>query len=481
MLNANGLVLVVDQDETQARRIASHIQFLEYPVNIVTSEDKLSNGATSGLIAVFVRAAGDQSFLTSAVAKVEALWPGTAVFLVSEEQGDAEVPENLTKKIYGVLQEPVTYTEMLSALRAAEMATEVQKTPKGDMFNLFRSLIGDSEQIHRVRELIQQVAPTDASVLILGESGTGKEVVARNVHYFSKRRNKPFVPVNCGAIPPELLESELFGHEKGAFTGAISSRQGRFEIAEGGTLFLDEIGDMPLPMQVKLLRVLQEKSFERVGGTKSFKSDVRIIAATHQNLEHLVTEGKFRMDLYYRLDVFPINVPPLRERLADLHHLINEFITRMEREKRGSVRLSDGVIAALGKYQWPGNVRELANLIERLAILYPEGLVQWHDLPDKYRPNHDWITENIELPREPEKTVADIYSQHRLPKDGISLKDYLVDIEKDLMYQALEETNWVVARSAKLLGLQRTTMVEKVKKYNLVRDALGERNQVSEV
>ena len=200
--------------------------------------------------------------------------------------------------------------------------------------------VGNSERIQGVRDLVRQVAVTDANVLILGESGTGKEVVARNVHFHSQRRNGPFVPVNCGAIPGELLESELFGHEKGAFTGAISARQGRFEMAAGGTLFLDEIGDMPLSMQVKLLRVLQERTFERVGGNKTLKADVRIVAATHQNLEQLVAEGKFRTDLFYRLNVFPIEIPSLSERPEDLPLLVHEFIARMAAERRGTLKVN---------------------------------------------------------------------------------------------------------------------------------------------
>ena len=248
-----------------------------------------------------------------------------------------------------------------------------------------QQLIGVGPAIARINEMIDQVADTSASVLILGESGTGKEVIARNIHAQSSRKDAPFVPINCGAIPAELLESELFGHEKGAFTGAISSRQGRFELAEGGVIFLDEIGDMPLPMQVKLLRVLQERCYEKVGSNKSIKTDVRVIAATHRRLEDLIAEGKFREDLFYRLNVFPIDVPSLRERVEDVPVLIHEMITRIERENRGSVRLSKRATAMLQQYAWPGNVRELGNLIERLAILYPHGVVDSKDLPPKYQ------------------------------------------------------------------------------------------------
>ena len=276
----------------------------------------------------------------------------------------------------------------MNLLHKAQVFTEAQSTSRQQRrpVELFRSLSGNSRPIRRVNKMIQQVADSDATVLILGESGTGKEVVARKLHYHSPRRGKPFVPVNCGAIPGELLESELFGHEKGAFTGAISSRQGRFEMAEGGTLFLDEIGDMSMPMQVKILRVLQERTFERVGSNKTLEANVRIVAATHRDLEQAIAENRFREDLFYRLNVFPIEMPPLRKRREDIPVLISDLITRMEKEKRGSVRLTPTAVTALSQYSWPGNVRELANLVERLAILHPFGLVEVEDLPDKFQP-----------------------------------------------------------------------------------------------
>lgn len=329
-------------------------------------------------------------------------------------------------------------------------------------------LIGNSSAIERINLMIDQASDTNASVLILGDSGTGKEVIARNIHAQSSRSKKPFIPINCGAIPAELLESELFGHEKGAFTGAISSRQGRFELAEGGVIFLDEIGDMPLSMQVKLLRVLQERCYEKVGSNKSIKTDVRVIAATHRRLEELIAEGKFREDLFYRLNVFPIEVPPLRERRSDIPLLIHEMISRIERENRGSVRLSKKAITMLQQYDWPGNVRELANLIERLAILYPHGVVDSKDLPEKYQ-TPGAIMPDVE-------TAATDSSQSRantelreLPSDGIDMKKYLTDIEIALIEQALSKTNNVVARAATMLNMRRTTLVEKMRKYEIER------------
>ncbi|WP_252345752.1 sigma 54-interacting transcriptional regulator, partial [Shewanella indica] len=223
-------------------------------------------------------------------------------------------------------------TELLHFCQVFGQVKRPQVPTSANQTKLFRSLVGRSEGIANVRHLINQVAGSDATVLVLGPSGTGKEVVARNIHYLSERRDGPFIPVNCGAIPPELLESELFGHEKGSFTGAISSRKGRFELAEGGTLFLDEIGDMPLQMQVKLLRVLQERVFERVGGNKAINADVRVVAATHRNLETMIEEGEFREDLFYRLNVFPIEMPPLSERRDDIPLLLQELVSRVFNE-----------------------------------------------------------------------------------------------------------------------------------------------------
>jgi sigma-54 specific flagellar transcriptional regulator A len=344
--------------------------------------------------------------------------------------------------------------------------------------------------------MMGQVANTEVSVLITCESGTGKEVVARNLHLNSARADKPFVPINCGAIPRELLESELFGHEKGAFTGAISSRAGRFELADGGTLFLDEIGDMPLSMQVKLLRVLQERSFERVGGIKTIQTDVRILAATHKDLEKMIDDGEFRQDLFYRINVFPIEMPSLRERATDVPLLLNELITAMEAEGRGSVRFNSGAIASLCRHNWPGNVRELANLVERMAILYPHGIVGLEDLPKKFlhlsdqEINQASISESslsgnssataqgivpIQGLSSPESSPSGSGSPvflapdggSLLPLHGLDLKEYLANLEKDLIEQALNDSGGVVARAADRLHIRRTTLVEKMRKYQL--------------
>ena len=311
--------------------------------------------------------------------------------------------------------------------------------------------------------MMEHVADKEVSVLITGESGTGKEVVARNLHLNSPRRDNPFVPINCGAIPSDLLESELFGHEKGAFTGAVSARIGRFELASGGTLFLDEIGDMPLNMQVKLLRVLQERSFERVGGTNTITVDVRILAATHKNLDEMIAANEFRQDLYYRLNVFPIEMPALRERSEDVPLLMDELVTQLEESGRGSVRFNSSAISALTKYDWPGNVRELANLIERMSILFPHGIVGVGDLPKHF------ITNRKEKETKPPavESIPNLPESALLPLSGLNLREYLANLERDLIVQALRDSHGVVSKAAERLDLGRTTLVEKMKKFSL--------------
>lgn len=398
--------------------------------------------------------------------------------------------------LVSVIATPLTYPVLTQAIHRCQEYSRRKpglSRAAGTKTRLFRSLIGKSEQIQIVRRLVEQVAPTDATVLILGESGTGKEVVARNVHFLSERKDGPFIPVNCGAIPGELLESELFGHEKGAFTGAISARKGRFELAEGGTLFLDEIGDMPLQMQVKLLRVLQERMFERVGGNKPLQCNVRIIAATHRNLETMISEDKFREDLYYRLNVFPIDSPALRQRKDDIPLLLQELNSRIQGDGVESVRFTEQAIASLMEHEWAGNVRELSNLVERLTILYPGQIVDIADLPEKYQYGDvqayepDYPEEMLEreafnelfaeaAAQEPEEDISE--QSHdglngmvssSLPAEGVNLKEYLSELEVNLIKQALENQDWVVARAADKLGMRRTTLVEKMRKYDIQR------------
>nr|WP_286293242.1 sigma-54-dependent Fis family transcriptional regulator [Methylomarinovum sp. IN45] len=447
--------------ETEDRRqIQAILEFCEYPV-VAAAPDELEQTlpeAGDFRTAIIATSQG----LAKTVQALKRHSPATPVVVLRRRGEGGVLPTGVAADVTATLDWPTTYpllTELLQRL-LRERGTKKPRRP----MELFRSLSGDSPAIRQTRRLIEQVADTDVTVLILGESGTGKEVVARNLHYHSSRRNKPFVPVNCGAIPAELLESELFGHEKGAFTGALSARQGRFEMAEGGTLFLDEIGDMPLSMQVKLLRVLQERCFERVGSNRSIQCDVRVIAATHRNLEEEIRAGRFREDLYYRLNVFPIEVPALRERSEDIPALVADLIARIENEKRGSVRLTAAALEVLKRYDWPGNVRELANLIERLAVLYPYGVVDVSDLPEKILRKVDAAPQPKTPMESPRPSAAPAAT---LPEEGLDLKQHISSLEKALIRQALEETGGVVAHAAKRLKMRRTTLVEKLRKYGL--------------
>jgi len=315
----------------------------------------------------------------------------------------------------------------------------------------FGKMIGYSDCLKRVFEVIKKVSSSDSTAIIYGESGTGKELVARAIHFNSHRRSYPLVPINCGAIPEDLLESELFGHEKGAFTGAITSRAGRFELARGGTIFLDEIGDMSPSLQVKVLRVLQEKQFERVGGMRTIHADVRIIAATNQNLERAVAEKRFREDLFYRINVIPIHLPPLRERGSDITLLTNHFLGIFNKSKRKKVQgITPEALNYFMQYSWPGNVRELQNLIEMLVVMKEGGFIDVEDLPPKIR--------NC---RKERVTIVD------LPEGGLNFNDMVSQFEKDMLLRALEKSGGVKNRAAKLLQLNRTTLIEKLKRYNI--------------
>jgi DNA-binding NtrC family response regulator len=312
----------------------------------------------------------------------------------------------------------------------------------------FENMIGVSFAIQKVFELIEKVADTNATVLIAGESGVGKELVARAIHYNSSRKDKPLVVVNCGAIPEALLESELFGYEKGAFTGATTTRLGRFELADGGTIFLDEIGDMSFNLQVKLLRAIQERAFERIGGGKTIDVDLRIIAATNRNLDELVREGKFREDLYYRLNVVPIHIPPLRERKQDVPLLYTYFLERSNSINNANVEgFTEEALEVLMDYDYPGNVRELQNLVERLVVLKRNGYINIEDLPEKFY-----------VPRKKEAEQLDLQKGY----------DTLVsEFEQMLILKALDETNGVKSKAAQILSMNRTTLIEKMKRLGI--------------
>lgn len=455
--------LVIDDNLSRAKQLISLLEFMDEGAAVLVEADDWRKHLDDvrGVQVVFLGRFENPLEVIRAIREAS---PNLPVVLVEDSGETRPLPPWAEEICCARLTWPFRHSQLNQVLEGVRQYRQQHKQPQRSP-ELFRSLVGQSPAILQVRDLIERVAQSDATVLILGESGTGKEVVARNIHYASPRRKGPFVPINCGAIPENLLESELFGHEKGAFTGAISTRRGRFELAEGGTLFLDEIGDMPLSMQVKLLRVLQERTFERVGGNKTINVDVRIVAATHRNLEHLVRNGGFREDLYYRLNVFPIEMPALRERVEDLPLLVDELLARIEGEQRVKVHLSPGAIHCLSRYPWPGNVRELANLMERLAILHPAGLVNVDDLPAKFRLGYEEQT--------PANAVASAplsMETPGLPLGGIDLKQYLEELESNLIRSALDETDGVVAHAATLLKMRRTTLVEKMRKYGLKRD-----------
>lgn len=466
------MLQIVDPDTNRAQHSKTLIELFGPVVTVASSLDDLRTVLKDHSIpqaAALVTYQVDAYDIDAVITRLREYNPLIHIFLLRIEHAEITLDKNIERKILGIVDYPLKFQDVLASIRQMDYATIVnqQKAKQGNT-RASRKLIGISSAMHRVGKLIRQVALTHTTVLIRGESGTGKEVVARSIHSQSRVSGNLFVPVNCGAIPAELLESELFGHERGAFTGAISSRQGRFEMAQGGTLFLDEIGDMPLDMQVKLLRVLQERKFERIGSNKSITSDVRVIAATNQNLEKLIQKGDFRRDLFYRLNVFPITIPPLRKRPEDIPLMINELLTRFEQENGHRIQLASETIDCLCQNQWPGNVRELANLIERLGILYPDRVIGSDDLPEKYRLAQGLVTQHQDGANEERALSPQISAQIHMPDGGIDLRDHLNELEIDLIRDALNECDWVVARAAKMLNLQRTTLVEKIRKYSIV-------------
>ena len=418
----------------------------------------------------------DLAFISWQVPKADELilhmsdaFPDTLILAHAEKPGLEDAVEAMRMGAFDFLEAPVSDEELSLALDRALSYRQMEKERGERRLTLtqrydVKNIVGRSQPMQDVFRLIHKVASTDATVLVLGESGTGKELVARAIHYESIRNKGPLVPVNCGAIPEELLESELFGHEKGAFTGAIKTRPGRFELAEGGTVFLDEIGDMSPMLQVKLLRVLQEHQFERIGGVKTINADIRVIAATHQDLKKRVKDGRFREDLYYRLNVVPIHVPPLRERRSDIPLLCDYFLKRLGEQKGlGKKSLDHKVRECLLRYDWPGNVRELENLLERMAILADGEMLLPSDLPER-------IAKAAAIPMELQMDIPPQGILHtvEVPEEGMDFNAAVDNFERALITQALDRAGGVKNRAANLLKLNRTTLVEKIKKKGLM-------------
>ncbi len=484
-------VIVIEPSDSQARALETLLRFLDLePVHVHDlAEFRRHVAGSHEMLAVIV---GKEMVAAEGLELVAHLrtMPVPVPLIYLSGDGLPKIAESSGDLAWFHLDFPVKQRRLSAVLDQVRNVRNGHPTQPGA--HRFRPS-GTSRAMRDVHRLIEQVAPFDTNVLILGESGTGKEMVARHIHELSGRSGHPFVPVNCGAIPADLLESELFGHEKGAFTGAISTRLGRFEFAEGGTLFLDEIGDMSLQMQVKLLRVLQERSFERVGSNRTIRCNVRIIAATHRDLDAAIGAGRFREDLFYRLNVFPIQMPPLRDRLEDLPVLIEHLVERQGQVAGRYIRLDKQAMNCLARNPWPGNVRELSNLLERLAILYPEHTITGDDLPERYRGRgtEGWVGSGVRImpppapPRvEPIARMQEAIGslglteamenpetaeemRHALPRGGIDLKDHMSAIEIGLIRRALEEADGTVAEAARLLKIRRTTLVEKLRKYRL--------------
>ncbi|MBU5615009.1 sigma-54-dependent transcriptional regulator [Geomonas azotofigens] len=387
--------------------------------------------------------------------RLKELHPALNVIMMSGH-GTIETAVKSTKLgAYDFIEKPLSLEKVVVTVEnalAMNRLKEENATLRGQVQQGYE-MIGNSAAMQQLAEQIRLVAPTNASVLITGENGTGKELVARSVHYHSQRRDKPFIEINCAAIPEELIESELFGHERGAFTGAVAQKKGKFDLADGGTLFLDEIGDMSLKTQAKVLRILQEKKFERVGGTRTLEVDVRVVAATNKLLEEEIKNGTFREDLYYRLNVVPFKVPPLRERREDIPLLAGYFLDAFcDQEGRERKRIVPEAMESLKRYDWPGNVRELKNIVERLVIMTPGGTITMNHLPD------DFVSAGGR-----EGAGGKLDSVLELS----SLREAREEFEREFIMQKLEENDWNVSKTAEAIELERSNLHRKIKSYGI--------------
>jgi DNA-binding NtrC family response regulator len=454
----NTKILIADDDKKTRDFVAAFLSYKGYQVfQASDGQDALEKIEVNDVNLVITDLMMPRVNGIEFIKKLKAMRP-EIVTIAYSAFANSEMTANLLKAgAFFYLEKPFNLEELETHVRRGLEHHSLQNQsfrskPCIKNRTLLNNIIGESDKMLALFELIEKVASSDSTVLLQGESGTGKELVARAIHDLSNRRQKNFVPVNCAAIPDELLESELFGHVKGSFTGAIATRIGRFEMADKGTLFLDEIGDMKPSLQVKLLRVLQNRELEPVGSTTTKKVDVRIIAATNQNLEKMVTTKEFREDLYYRISVIPIILPPLRERQGDIPLLVNSFLERFSNSKYQKVRgIDSSALNLLRNYDWPGNVRELENLIERMVILKGSGTISANDLPEKYRGRKTST---------PQDSIT-------LPDNGFCLNSAVEEFENQLILQALEKTSGNKKEAAILLNLKRTTLIEKLKKKKL--------------
>lgn len=450
-------ILIADDEPLTLELIVERLQMEGYDVSIVSSgEDAIAASKNNSFKVVLTDLSMPGLSGMEVLEHYTKYFPDTLVIVLTGFGTIGTAVEAMKRGAYDYLSKPANLDEIVLTLKRAVELKDLKeenallRSQIQDQHRLDR-MIGQSHAMHSLYRIIRRVAKTDSTVLITGESGTGKELIATAIHSESDRREMPFVPINCGAIPEELLESELFGHEKGAFTGAFKERRGRFELAHKGTVFLDEIGEMSPKLQVKLLRFLQETKFQRIGGTKTIEVDVRIVAATNKDLERAVAENEFREDLFYRLNVIPIQVPPLRQREGDIPLLIQHFLRQhCVKKDIPQKTMSRDAVESLQQYDFPGNVRELENVIERLVILTENDEIQVHDLPGRMQSVQPVEVKRIEL-----------------PDDGINLKETLDDLENRLILDALQKSGGVKNKAAKLLGLNRTTLIEKMKKKQI--------------
>lgn len=457
----NGRILLADDDKQTRDLLVAFLTYKGYHIEqsaVLSALSSEINLAEIDLVVTSLAPAVGERM----VKELKKRHPDLVIIGYSAIGGSDGASELLKAGVFFFLEKPVDleelHTHVKRGLEHRALRIRALRRKNNGNRTLIPQIVGESEKMLSLFELIERVAQSDSTVLLQGESGTGKELVARAIHDFSSRRNNNFVPVNCGAIPDDLLESELFGHVKGAFTGAIANRMGRFELASKGTIFLDEIGDMRANLQVKLLRVLQCRELEVVGAVQSRKIDVRIIAATNQDLERLVEERAFREDLFYRLSVIPIVIPPLRERKEDIPLLIDHFLRKfcVDRDVKGFAKEAMDVLCS---FDWPGNVRELENLVERLVILKGSGFIGIDDLPEKYL-----VSRSSSLPMD--EPVP-------LPVNGICLSSAVEEFENRLIQQALEKTGGNKKEAASLLNLKRTTFIEKLKKKKMMSTGAG--------
>jgi len=454
----NATILVADDDRKTREFVAAFLHHKGYQVLQATDgQDALEKIESGDVQMVLTDLMMPRLNGLEFIRRVKVLRPEIVTIAYSAYANREMTASLLTAGAFFYLEKPFQLEDLYTHIKRgmehhALQGLSFRAKPLLKNRSMMHDIIGESEPMLSLFQLVEKVAGSDSTVLIQGESGTGKELVARAIHELSNRRTKNFIPVNCAAIPDELLESELFGHVKGSFTGAIATRIGCFEMADKGTLFLDEIGDMKTNLQVKLLRVIQDKEVEPVGASRSKKVDVRIIAATNHNLENQVAQRAFREDLYYRLSVIPIVLPPLRERREDIPLLTKSFLEKFARDNQQRSRMIDQrCMETLCQYDWPGNVRELKNLVERLLVLKESGIITIQDLPEKYRGARP----------------ASVSEPVNLPDDGLCLVSAVEEFENRLILQALEKTGGNKKAAAQLLNLKRTTLIEKLKKKKL--------------